>query len=124
MGVTKETTKAGDGETFPKTGDTVVMHYVGTLKADGSQFDSSRDRGKPFTFVVGIGACIRGFDEGVMQMSLGERAVLTMTSDYGYGASGAGQAIPPNADLVFDVELLKVNEAGSGASAGGSCVLL
>lgn len=110
MGVEKEVLKAGDGQSFPKKGDRLTMHYTGTL-TDGSKFDSSRDKGRPFQFVIGVGAVIRGWDEGVMQMSLGERAKLTITSDYGYGASGAGDVIPPNATLIFDVELLKIDRA-------------
>lgn len=95
-----------DGQTFPKVGDALVMHYVGTLAADGSKFDSSRDKGRPFQFVIGIGQVIKGWDEGVMKMSLGEKAVLRISSDYGYGAQGAGGVIPPNADLIFEVCLL------------------
>lgn len=108
MGVTKTIIKEGDGNTFPKAGDTLTMHYTGTLASDGTKFDSSRDKGRPFQFVIGIGQVIQGWDEGVMQMSLGERATLSISSDYGYGARGAGNVIPPNADLNFDVELLKI----------------
>ena len=85
------------------------MHYVGTLASNGSQFDSSRAKGRPFRFTIGIGQVIRGWDEGVMQMSLGEKAILRITSDYGYGTRGAGDVIPPNADLVFVVEVLEIN---------------
>merc|ERR1712046_8652 len=105
MGVTIDAITAGDGKTFPKKGDTLTMHYTGTL-TDGSKFDSSRDRGAPFKFQIGVGQVIRGWDEGVIQMSLGQRAKLTITSDFGYGERGAGGVIPPNADLIFDVELL------------------
>jgi FK506-binding protein 1 len=66
-------------------------------------------RNRPFTFTIGVGQVIQGWDEGVMQMSLGEKAKLHITSDYGYGARGAGGVIPPNADLVFEVELLQIN---------------
>jgi len=121
MGVEVETKKAGDGSTFPKKGDTLKMHYTGRLKSDGKQFDSSRTRGKPFEFVIGVGAVIQGWDEGVMKMSLGEQAALHITSDYGYGAEGAGADIPPNADLVFDVELLAIN--GTKAKSGGGCTI-
>merc|ERR1712164_69979 len=107
MPVTKEIKVAGDGQTFPSKGDKLTMHYTGTL-TDGSKFDSSVDRGKPFEFTIGVGQVIKGWDEGVMQMSLGEKAVLQITSDMGYGARGAGGVIPPNADLVFEVELLGI----------------
>ena len=104
-----ETAEQGDGATFPKQGDKLKMHYTGTLAADGSKFDSSRDRGKLFEFTIGVGQVIKGWDEGVIQLSLGERATLRITSDFGYGSAGAGGAIPPDADLVFDVELLAIN---------------
>ena len=100
-----ENAEEGDGKTFPKQGDKLKMHYTGTLAADGSKFDSSRDRGKLFEFTIGVGQVIKGWDEGVIQLSLGERATLRITSDFGYGSAGAGGAIPPDADLVFDVEL-------------------
>ena len=81
----------------------------GTLSANGKKFDSSYDRGRPFQFTIGIGQVIRGWDEGVMTMSIGEKAVLHITSDYGYGSRGAGGVIPPNAALDFEVELLEIN---------------
>ena len=81
------------------------MHYRGKL-TDGTEFDSSYKRNKPFTFTLGVGQVIRGWDEGVTQMTKGECATLTMTPDFGYGARGAGRDIPPNASLVFDVELI------------------
>jgi FKBP-type peptidyl-prolyl cis-trans isomerase len=105
MGVEVETIKPGDGKTFPKTGQTVVVHYTGTL-INGKKFDSSRDKGKPFKFVIGKGQVIRGWDEGVAQMSVGQRAKLTCSPDYAYGERGAAGVIPPNATLLFDVELL------------------
>lgn len=82
--------------------------YSGYLK-DGTVFDSSHKKGRPFQFVIGIGQVIRGWDEGVAQMSIGEKAILHITSDYGYGARGAGNVIPPHADLTFEVQLLKIN---------------
>merc|ERR1712139_63753 len=108
MGVEVVTTNPGDGKTFPQKGDKLTMHYTGTLE-NGQKFDSSRDRGQPFQFQIGIGQVIRGWDEGVMQMSVGQRAELKISSDFGYGSAGAGGVIPPNADLLFDVELLKIN---------------
>lgn len=94
-----------------KAGDKLEMHYTGTL-TDGTKFDSSRDRGKPFSFTIGVGQVIRGWDEGVMKMSVGQQAKLEITSDFGYGARGAGGVIPPNADLIFDVELLRILPPG------------
>uniref|UniRef100_A0A7S4K440 peptidylprolyl isomerase n=1 Tax=Odontella aurita TaxID=265563 RepID=A0A7S4K440_9STRA len=109
MAVTKDTIQAGDGKTYPKQGDKLTMHYHGTLASNGQKFDASRDRGRPFSFTIGVGQVIRGWDEGVMTMSLGEKSVLHITSDYGYGPRGAGGVIPPNADLDFEVELLRIN---------------
>ncbi|KAF9360928.1 FK506 binding protein proline rotamase rapamycin-binding protein [Mortierella sp. NVP85] len=106
MGVVKTTTEAGDGKTFPKKGQTVVMHYKGLLE-DGTVFDSSYG-GDPFDTVIGVGDVIKGWDEGVPLMSLGEKAVLKISSDYGYGKEGAGDDIPPNANLIFEVELLEI----------------
>ncbi|KAI8144755.1 FK506-binding protein 1A [Fennellomyces sp. T-0311] len=111
MGVEIETIQAGDGANFPKRGDTVTMHYTGTL-TNGQKFDSSRDRGQPFVTQIGVGRLIKGWDEGrlgVPQMSVGQRAKLTCTSDYAYGPNGIPGVIPPNATLVFDVELIKIN---------------
>merc|ERR1719316_9336 len=106
-GLTLEVQKDGDQKTFPKAGDKLSMHYTGTL-TDGTKFDSSRDRGQPFEFTIGVGQVIQGWDQGVMKMSKGSRAVLHVPSDQGYGARGAGGVIPANADLDFDVELLKI----------------
>merc|ERR1719159_334147 len=106
FGLTVE--KSGDGVHFPQRGDSVTVHYVGMLK-DGTVFDSSRDRGEPFTFTIGRGQVIRGWDQGVITMSLGERAVLHVPSYKGYSDQRVG-AIPPNSDLDFDVELLAIND--------------
>ncbi|KAM4570986.1 FKBP prolyl isomerase 1Ab [Fundulus heteroclitus] len=105
MGVEIETIKPGDGRTFPKKGQTCVVHYVGTL-TDGTKFDSSRDRDKPFRFKIGRQEVIRGWDEGVAQMSVGQRAKLTCSPDYAYGSKGHPGIIPPNTTLIFDVELI------------------
>ncbi|KAM3721162.1 Peptidyl-prolyl cis-trans isomerase FKBP1A [Dirofilaria immitis] len=107
MPVKIDTNKEGDGKTFPKTGQTVICHYVLTLE-NGKEVDSSRSRGKPFKFKIGCGHVIKGWDEGVAKMSVGQRAKLTVSSDLGYGSRGIPGAIPPNSTLIFDVELLGV----------------
>ncbi|MFV1309840.1 FKBP-type peptidyl-prolyl cis-trans isomerase, partial [Klebsiella pneumoniae] len=100
MGVQVETISPGDGRTFPKRGQTCVVHYTGMLE-DGKKFDSSRDRNKPFKFTLGKQEVIRGWEEGVAQMSVGQRAKLIISSDYAYGATGHPGIIPPHATLVF-----------------------
>ena len=103
-------TKVGTGAT-PKTGQTCVMHYTGWLYengAKGKKFDSSVDRGQPFEFPIGAGRVIAGWDEGVASMKVGGKRTLVIPPTLGYGARGAGGVIPPNATLIFDVELLGV----------------
>ncbi|XP_044800454.2 peptidyl-prolyl cis-trans isomerase FKBP1A [Bubalus bubalis] len=107
MGVQVETISPVDGRTFPKRSQTCVVRYTGMLD-DGKTLDSSRDRNKPFRFVLGKQEVIRGWEEGVAQMSVGQKAKLTISADYAYGATGHPGIIPPNTTLIFDVELLKL----------------
>ncbi len=105
-------TKVGEGAS-PKPGQTCVMHYTGWLYengAKGKKFDSSVDRGEPFEFAIGVGQVIRGWDEGVATMKVGGKRTLVIPAALGYGARGAGGVIPPNATLIFDVELLGVKD--------------
>jgi len=99
-----------DAEGPPPTGCEVTAHYTGTLDSDGTKFDSSLDRGKPFKFTIGQGQVIKGWDEGFASMKVGEKAVLKIRSDYGYGESGSPPKIPANATLRFEVELIDFQE--------------
>jgi peptidylprolyl isomerase len=105
-GLKYQDVKVGTGPS-PKAGQTVTVHYTGTL-TNGTKFDSSRDRGQPFEFTIGVAQVIKGWDEGVMSMKVGGRRNLLIPPDLGYGERGAGGVIPPNATLKFDVELLGV----------------
>lgn len=105
-GLTYEDLATGDGA-LARSGDEVTVHYTGWLQS-GRKFDSSVDRGEPFSFSLGRGNVIAGWDEGVAGMKVGGRRKLTIPPDLGYGPYGAGNVIPPNATLVFEVELLEV----------------
>jgi len=109
-GVLKKILTEGVGEKSPPDGNEVEAHYTGTLVSDGTKFDSSRDRGKPFKFTIGQGQVIKGWDEGFASMKVGEKAILKIRYDYAYGESGSPPKIPPKADLFFDVELLGFKE--------------
>lgn len=98
---------SGSGAT-PKAGDTVTVHYTGWL-TDGTKFDSSVDRDEPFVFVLGQGQVIRGWDEGVATMKIGDKTRFTIPPDKAYGREGYPGAIPPNATLLFEVELLSIS---------------
>merc|ERR1719221_1025344 len=107
-GITKEILKEAPSGNWkkPKPGDDVNVHYVGTLEADGSEFDSSRSRDEPFTFCLGKGQVIKGWDLGVASMKQGELAKFTLKPEFAYGAAGSPPKIPADATLVFEVELL------------------
>lgn len=105
-GLQYEVIKEGKG-TPPSKGQTVTVHYTGTLK-DGTKFDSSKDRGEPFEFKIGVGQVIKGWDEGVGGMRPGETRKLIIPSELGYGRRGAGGVIPPDAELHFEVELISI----------------
>jgi FKBP-type peptidyl-prolyl cis-trans isomerase FkpA len=102
-----EVLNEGKGE-VAEAGQSVSVHYTGWL-TDGTKFDSSVDRGQPFQFPLGAGRVIQGWDRGVQGMKIGEKRKLTIPPEMGYGARGAGGVIPPNATLVFEVELLGLN---------------
>ena len=109
-GLQIEDTVAGDGDS-PNTGQVCVMHYTGWLYENGEKgdkFDSSVDRGQPFEFSIGVGQVIGGWDEGVASMQIGGKRTLIIPPELGYGARGAGGVIPPNATLLFEVELLAI----------------
>ena len=99
----------GEGKTVTGRGQTVTVHYTGWL-TDGSEFDASRKHGEPFSFPVDVGYVIKGWDRGVVGMRAGGKRRLTVPPHLGYGAAGAGGVIPPNATLIFEIELLKISD--------------
>merc|ERR1712137_869391 len=107
-GVKKEIIKAVPSTNWktPKAGDLICVHYVGTLLSDGSEFDSSRSREKPFEFTLGKGQVIKGWDLGMATMKKGEVAKFTLSPEFAYGEAGSPPKIPENATLVFEVEML------------------
>lgn len=106
-GLTYLITQKGTGR-FPKVGETVVVHYTGTL-TNGVKFDSSHDRGQPYEFQLGAGRVIKGWDEGIAKMRIGDQAILIIPSTLGYGQDGSGNGeIPPGATLIFIVELVDI----------------
>ncbi len=108
MELKKEIIAEGKGDKQVVSGDTVNVHYTGMFE-DGSKFDSSVDRGVPFSFKIGAGMVIKGWDQGVLGMKVGEKVKLTIPSELAYGETGAGGVIPPGATLVFEVELVSID---------------
>ncbi len=102
-----EVIQEGSGDQKVKSGDSISVHYTGTLE-DGTKFDSSVDRGQPFEFTIGRGMVIQGWEQGLLDMKVGEKRKLTIPSTMGYGDRDMG-AIPPNSVLLFDVELISIN---------------
>eukprot|EP00897_Mesotaenium_endlicherianum_P005560 jgi/Mesen1/5031/ME000025S04430 len=117
-GLKKLLVKAGQGWEKPETGDDVAVHYTGTL-LDGTKFDSSLDRNQPFTFKLGQGQVIRGWDKGVATMTKGEKALFTIAAEYAYGEAGSPPTIPPNSTLKFEVELLSWTSVKDICGDGG-----
>ncbi|CAI9297453.1 unnamed protein product [Lactuca saligna] len=118
QGLKKKLLKEGDSWETPENGDEVEVHYTGTL-LDGTQFDSSRDRGTPFKFTLGQGQVIKGWDQGIKTMKKGENALFTIPAELAYGASGSPPTIPPNATLQFDVQLLSWSSVKDICKDGG-----
>mmetsp|Transcript_4210 Transcript_4210/g.10690 ORF Transcript_4210/g.10690 Transcript_4210/m.10690 type:complete len:127 (+) Transcript_4210:1-381(+) len=100
----------GNGQDFPRPGDQVTVEYAGFLKNSPEPFDSSATRINPLSFIIGTGQVVSGMEQGLLQMSLGEEAELFVPSEHAYGTSGAGEAIPPNADLTFLVKLVEITK--------------
>mmetsp|Transcript_81863 Transcript_81863/g.128932 ORF Transcript_81863/g.128932 Transcript_81863/m.128932 type:complete len:110 (-) Transcript_81863:36-365(-) len=109
MGVEIEIIEEGDGKNFAKSLDVVTMHYKGTVRSEEKPYDCTYSRSKPFAFQLGSGQVIKGIDDSVPKLSLGSKAKLHISSDLAYGKAGAGGVIPPDSDLVLEVEILKIN---------------
>lgn len=104
--------KPGSGEQKVQAGDTISVHYVGTL-TNGTKFDSSRDRGQSFQLVIGVGQVIPGWDQGIIGMQVGELRKLLIPANMAYGEQGAGTVIPPNSPLIFEVELISIDKVAA-----------
>jgi peptidylprolyl isomerase len=102
------------GDDGAKNGDVVVVNYIGTLQSTGAKFDSSYDRAEPFVFTLGAGNVIKGWDEGLLGMKVGDKRKLIIPPELGYGEKGAGQTIPPNSTLVFEIELIGLKRTPQG----------
>jgi len=111
-------TRHGTGEQL-KVGDTVMVHYTGLL-TNGTKFDSSLDKGEPIAFQLGAGRVIKGWDEGIVRLRVGDQATLIIPPQLGYGARGAGGVIPPDATLIFIVEVVGAKEAAAASDTGTS----
>ena len=105
MGYKIEVLTLGDGKNFPLRGHTVIVHFTGKLE-DGTKFDSSRDRNMPFQFILGAGQVIRAWEDGIGEMSKGQKVRMTCTHDFAYGVKGYPPLIPPEATLVFEIEII------------------
>jgi len=117
-GLTYMVTRHGTGEQL-KVGDTVMVHYTGLL-TNGTKFDSSLDKGEPIAFQLGAGRVIKGWDEGIVRLRVGDQATLIIPPQLGYGARGAGGVIPPDATLIFIVEVVGAKEAAAASDTGTS----
>lgn len=104
-GIQIKTQVLGDGRNFPKRGNTVIVHYTGKLE-DGTRFDSSRDRNEPFEFILGAGQVIKGWEEGIAEMSKGQLVEMKLSPDWAYGPEGFPPLIPGNTSLIFELELI------------------
>lgn len=114
-----EILQEGTGDAQVKAGDSITVHYTGWL-ANGTKFDSSLDRGQPFTVTAGVGQVISGWDQGVLGMKVGEKRKLTIPANLAYGEAGLGEVIPPNSDLTFEVELLSINSSAAANEEGAT----